>query len=102
MRLGKKQELFAVAQAKLVLYADSLGYGIRPKHLLRCLDCKVGKTNSVHKLGIAIDLVLTQDDKIITDSAVFNMLHDHWDKLGGARRIAVDLGHFSFEHEGRW
>lgn len=100
--LGELQELFMTAQSKLTLYANELGYGVRGKHLMRCEDCKVGKENSVHKDSLAIDLVLSIRGTVTWDDTHYNILHDKWDTLGGAPRIANDLGHFSFAYKNRW
>lgn len=103
MRLGKKQEKFAHAEALLRLYIIGLGYQIRPKYLLRCPDCKVGRKLSVHKEGLAIDYVILKDDVILAGThEIFDLAHTFWDSLGGAKRILRDMGHFSFYHQGRW
>lgn len=103
MKLGQRQEEFSKAHSRLLLYAESLGYGVRQKHLMRCQDCKVGKVNSVHKSSLAVDIRLTIDGKLVNDyEKHHNILHDYWDKLGGAPRIPHDLGHYSFEWQGMW
>jgi hypothetical protein len=85
------------------MYAHSLGYGVRQKHLLRCRDCPVGKENSNHKISLAIDIRLTINGQLVEDYRKHhNILHTYWDKLGGAPRIDHDLGHYSFEWRGRW
>jgi hypothetical protein len=44
---------------------------------------------------MAIDILLFSGDIKITDDQPYNSLHDYWDKIGGAKRIPGDLGHFS-------
>lgn len=101
MKLGEKQECFARSLALLFLYIYSHGYAIRPKHLFRCQDCKVGSKNSVHKISLAIDIVITKNGDILTGKhKIFKMAHDYWETIGGAPRIENDLGHFSIEHNG--
>lgn len=108
MRLGDLQEQFSVAHGKLLLWATEKGYGIRQKHLMRCQNCRVGNKNSVHKDSLAVDLRLTINGILVENiedhvwEADYNLLHDYWDTLGGAPRIADDLGHFSFKYHGRW
>ena len=108
MKLGELQEAFSVAHGKLLLCATENGYGIRQKHLMRCKNCHIGKKNSVHKSSLAIDIRLTIDGTLVEYienhiwEADYNMLHDYWDSLGGAPRIAGDLGHFSFKYHGMW
>jgi diadenosine tetraphosphatase ApaH/serine/threonine PP2A family protein phosphatase len=95
-----------MAMAKLILRAEQLGYHPAGDYLKRCPGCKVGRSNSVHKSGLAIDLNLytdewewLNDDHFMT-IPVYGELHDYWDTLGGAPRINSDLNHFSFEHNG--
>lgn len=107
MSLGQLQEEFSVKFARLVLYAHQHGYGVRTKHVMRCRNCRVGKAKSVHKDSLAADIRLTKEGKLVENvndnwEADYNFLHDLWDKLGGAPRIANDLGHFSFKYQGRW
>ena len=101
MILGPKQEKFTYALGLLIIYAYSLGYGIRPKHLKRCDDCPVN-TNpySTHMDSLAIDIVLTISSHIVDEDEHYHILHHYWDILGGAKRIEGDLGHFSFAHNG--
>ena len=100
MTLGQKQEQFSRMLTLLTHYADFLGYGLRRKHLLRCQDCKVGKSNSVHKVGLAQDLVISLNGQITWNDKYYIKFHDFWDMLGGVERINGDLGHFSLEYNG--
>jgi hypothetical protein len=103
MTLRQKQSNFSLALAKLIIYAYSLGYEITFGDVFAKTGHKVG---SVHYLRLAGDLNLFKDGKWL-DTGVemekgHNLLHDYWDTLGGAKRIAKDLNHYSFEHEGSW
>lgn len=102
MKLGAKQEKFGVALSLLTQYATYLGYGVRKGYLRRCRDCPVGKKNSVHKDKLAQDLLLFYNGKEVKSDTAYHQLHDFWDLLGGAPRIEGDLGHFSFQHQGRY
>ena len=100
MKLSTKRILFSSALAKLITYGNTLGYGVAVDYVKRCQDCKVGKKNSCHKVGLAADLNIYLDGTYITTHLPHTRLHDRWDTLGGAARIQGDLNHYSFEHQG--
>lgn len=60
---------------------------------------------STHYIRIGQDLNLFKDkvwlDKGPEMEKGFNLMHDFWDSMGGARRIDRDLNHFSLEYQGR-
>lgn len=60
---------------------------------------------SLHYIRLAQDLNLFKDktwlDKGPEMEKGFNLLHDFWDRLGGAKRIEGDLNHFSLEFQGK-
>lgn len=99
--LGKEQERFAVAISVLILWAHENGIAVRKIDAFR--DARVhgkwgekkayGAAYSLHKLKLAQDLWTKNEDDYIR-------LHDKWDELGGAPRIADDMNHFSFEWMG--
>ena len=106
MRLSEKRILFSSAYAKLVLYINSLGYGVATDFVKRCAKCKVGRSDSTHKSGLAADLNLYDwggkylDKNHPETTVVHTLAHNYWDSLGGAKRIAHDLNHYSWGHNG--
>lgn len=74
--LVNKQHKFATCVAKLISHADQL-----------CHTITLGDAKNCHKVRLAIE-------------KYYAILHNYWDKIGGAPRIADDLIHFSFTHEG--
>ena len=112
MTLGDKQEAFAYALSGLLEYAYDIGYGVRLKELLRTKEqaeiyaaSGKGILNSVHRHGLAIDLVLSIDGQITWDRADYEMLGQRWENLHefarwGGRFRNRDAMHFSFEHRG--
>ena len=49
---------------------------------------------SAHQSGKALDIYIIDKGVLSWDKAIFNILHDKWDEMGGAPRIDWDLGHF--------
>ena len=85
----------------LIAYGEFLDYNVVEDQGKRCDDCPIGHVRSTHKAGVAVDLLLYDDDWIpIWTTDEFAKLHDFWDFIGGSERIVGDLGHFSLEHEG--
>ncbi len=108
LKLSTKRILFSTAHAKLVLYINSLGYGVATDFVKRCHDCKVGRSNSCHKIGLAADLnIYDEQGKYLDDEhpdtfIIHSLAHLWWDDNGGSERIENDLNHYSFEHNGMW
>lgn len=101
MGLGKEQERFSEMMCSLYTYILSKGYAIRSKHLLRCDDCKVGHKNSLHKMSLAIDIVLSKDGKIFTDTESYTFAGEYWESIGGSWGGRFnDGGHFSKAYQG--
>lgn len=101
MKLSQKRHKFRRMKRMLIAYAEFLGYNVVEDQGKRCDDCPNTHPHSTHKVGLAIDLILYDDEwGVIWDNAVFAKLHDFWDFIGGAERIVGDLGHFSLEHNG--
>lgn len=106
MKLGERQEQFASMLPGLINEALRLGYRVRIGDVFRDPrahgDFGVLKgyaaANSVHKLKLAVDLNLVLDGKL--NSAGHKLLHDYWDKVGGAERILGDMCHYSLNWEG--
>lgn len=101
MTIGEKQEMFTILYCNLLTFLLGKGYRIRQKHLLRCAGCKVGHDRSLHRIGLAIDLVFMEGDDPIEDSARYTEAGEFWEHLGGSwgGRFG-DGGHFSIEHNG--
>lgn len=99
--LGSYQEEFALKISQLIIWAFENGIRVRKADAYR--DKRVhgdwgikkgyGRGYSVHKLKLAQDLWVTNDEDHVR-------LHDQWDKMGGAPRIAKDMNHYSFEWNG--
>lgn len=103
MSVGEKQELFSKMFARLILYCESLGYGVRLKHVLRCEDCKVGHKSSLHKLSLAGDIVLTLDGRILVDTNEYIFAGEYWEDMHDSASWGGtfgDGGHFSIKHNG--
>lgn len=109
--LSQKQARFMIAIAKLILWAEqhgkengyicTLGDAFRDSRVHGPFGVKVGygSAYSMHKLRLAVDINVIKNGVL---TAEFHpALHDEWDRLGGAERIAKDLNHYSFLHNGR-
>ncbi len=135
LALGLKQELFMRLLPKLVTKAHALGFDIRGGELLRfeaqarwnathCRKCKqtkgqhrplgriahkfiaIGIVMSLHRLKLAIDLILFRDGKPCWNSDDYRELGEYWESLHplcrwGGRFRNPDGGHFSIAHQGR-
>ena len=105
MSLGDKRRKFTVMIAKLILYADSLGYGIALARGYASKEANAadgGHTRSLHLDGLAQDMNLYDNvtGAYIRDGAGHDILHDYWDAMGGAARIDNDMNHYSLAHGG--
>ena len=99
--LRKKQSRFAVALAKLILWADEQGYEVTLGDAYRHPDCPYGHPHSLHKKRLAIDLNLFRDDRYLRLTDDHMPLGIKWEELGGSwgGRFA-DGNHYSFGHGG--
>lgn len=104
MSLVQKQQQFAVAISKLILYADSIGLPVtlgdayRDPRLHGEMGVKkgYGSANSCHKLRLAQDLNIIKEGKI-APIADYEKLQKYWrENLGGSEMIASDSNHFSW------
>ena len=105
MTLGDKRRKFTVMIAKLIIYADSLGYGIalgRGYASAAANAADGGHPNSTHLHGLGQDLHLYDIGTMeyIEDNRGHDKLHDYWDAMGGSTRIRSDTNHYSLEHNG--
>jgi hypothetical protein len=113
MSLGRKQERFSVALAKLILWFDERGYRVRMGDVHRAKSVfgdfgekkpgSYGAAKSVHKLKLAGDLnIFDSNGNWLKDGThhIWEDAHEYWETLGGAPAVPNDLNHFSFEHWG--
>lgn len=108
MTLSQAQRIFSVKVAKLILWADSKGYGItlgeawRPPETA-ALYAKQGRgvKNSIHEIRLGVDLNLFKDGAYTSKSEDYKPLGRFWENMaepgiktvwGGAFN---DSGHFS-------
>lgn len=98
--LRQKQSKFALMVAILIRHAHALGYEIT-FGCARCVQEGHHRPNSLHYIGLAIDLNLFKGGKYLTDGSGHDVLHDFWDTIGGAERIEGDCNHYSVVHNGR-
>ncbi len=105
MTLGDKRRKFTLMIAHLILYAESLGYGVslgRGYASAAANEADGGHEESLHLDGLAQDLNLYDvgTGEYIRDSRGHDLLHDYWDRMGGAARINKDMNHYSLAHRG--
>ena len=99
-----KQHKFMVMVAKLVIYADSLGYEVTGGDLYRDNRCPYGSKKSLHKKRLAVDLNLFRDGEFLTKTRDHLVLGLYWEKMGGSWggrfESNPDGNHYSLEHNG--
>lgn len=118
MKLGKKQELFARLYWRLLQHIEEAGYQVRLGETWRSKAAAeeyarrgIGIVNSVHRLKLAVDLNLfDQNGKYLTsieDHLPFGVWWEDQHELtrwgGRFRRRGSgksDPGHYSLEHNG--
>jgi hypothetical protein len=99
MTLGQKQEEFALMLGRLIVWAYEHGHKIRMGDVF----AKSGhKENSNHYLKLAADLLVYKPGEAQQDEEAHRQMHDYWDSLGGAPRIANDMNHYSVKWNGRY
>lgn len=125
MSLRKKQSIFALNVAKLIIKAYELGYEITLGEVLRTKDqqtlyfegytlmkigsdLKLAKTspksktmNSKHLLKCAVDINLFKDGKYLTDKESFKPLAEFWKSLNPKNDCgyywSFDANHFEMK-----
>ena len=77
------------------------GYNFKYGHAKRCADCKTGKSNSLHKLSLAIDILLFKNGEYLQRTEDYEPLGIYWETIGGSwgGRFG-DGNHFSLAHGG--
>lgn len=105
MGLRSKQSEFNRKASVLALVAYEMGYELTDGDAYRDprADYPYGHPKSCHKIRLARDYNIFKNGKFLRGEEAkkaHNMLHDVWDKMGGAPRLKHDLNHYSFEHNG--
>ena len=100
MTLGQKQRKFTHMVALLILHAEQLGYHVTFGDAYRDPRANYGHPKSLHRQRLAVDLNLFKDGVYLINGEGHDKLHDYWDVIGGADRIADDLNHYSYAHGG--
>lgn len=111
MKLGPKQELFMRLLPRLIDHIHEEGYEIRGGDLFR--DPRVfghlgvkkgyGRSRSVHKLKLAVDLNLFKDGKYLSSTEDHRELGEWWEEQHELCRWGGrfdDGNHYSLEHDG--
>jgi hypothetical protein len=111
MSLSDTQWEFLQCVAKLIRYADKMGYKLTVGDAYR--DPRMhghfgekkgyGSANSVHKLRLAIDLNLFIDGDYRADTEAHRPLGNYWKSLHDLARWGGDFddgNHYSFEYQG--
>lgn len=101
MKLLERQFHFTKLLPLLLERAHVLGYDVTIGNALRCENCPTGKTNSLHKQKLAIDLNLFKDGKFLSDTKSHEPLGIYWESLGGSWGGRFNDGnHYSLEFNG--
>lgn len=83
MEIHASQARFAVAAAKLILYADRLGFEVTLGDAYRDLRCPYGAENSKHHRRLAVDLNLFKDGVYLKNTSDHLPLGRFWKSIGG-------------------
>ena len=99
MKLGDARRAFTRLLPDLIRKAEELGFEPAIDYAKRCKDCSVGRSNSLHKDGLAIDLHLYRDGLYLPESEHHKELGAYWETLDnkcswGGR--FSDGNHYSF------
>lgn len=101
MGLVNKQDRFAGMIARLIIYAQSLGYRVTFGDAYRDPRVTYGHAKSTHRVRLAVDLNLFMDGKYLRDAEGHLQLGLYWEAMGGTWGGRFDdANHYSLEHEG--
>ena len=109
MKLSEKQQQFTHMVALLILQAEQLGYRVTlgdayrdPRVFGRLGERKgYGRSKSLHKQRLAIDLNLFKDGDFLQTTEDHKPLGLYWESIGGTWGGRFDDGnHYSLDHEG--
>jgi hypothetical protein len=108
--LGQKQERFTLMLATFLVLINLRGYKTRLKEVERTAAGAAanaakgtGIVNSLHRISLAADVVLTKNGVLLTNSADYREAGELWESLGGSwggRFSKPDGNHFSLAHNG--
>lgn len=113
MTLGEKRRIFTRLLARLINQATLLGFEAQIDEVKRsqaAADANAaagtGIKNSLHIIGLAVDMDLFLDGQLLTASESYRTLGEWWEQQHplcrwGGRFTRADGRHFSIEHEGR-
>lgn len=115
MKLGEKQEVFALSFAELILRATEMKLGVRIGEVWRPPEmaeiyAEQGKgiINSNHRNKLAADIVLARDGTVLWDGDEYRQLAAFWRSLSstgfehcwGGDFKRRDVYHYSIKHRG--
>ncbi len=95
MKLSTKQQKFTQMIARLIIYAESLGYGLTFGDAYAVTG---HKKNSFHYSRLAVDFNLFKDGEYLTETTDHLELGKYWESIGGTwggRFNSPDGNHYS-------
>jgi len=101
--LGDLRRKFSRMFHMLQTRVYELGYEVALDFAKRCEKCPVGKVNSLHKLGLAIDIHLYMGGVYLDKTEDHLELGKYWESIGGSwggRFSKADGNHYSLEYKG--
>lgn len=100
--LGDKRRKLARMTYQLMGFAFANGYQLSFEFAKRCDACKVGNKNSLHKIGLAVDINLFDaGGKWLSKTEDHKPLGMFWEGMGGTWGGRWgDGNHYSLEHNG--
>lgn len=90
MTLRQARQKFSKMVSKLLRWLDEDGQAYAIDMARRCQTCQIGHPKSLHKLGLAIDLLFYDDpdgdgdpDNYRQDMAAYVRAGHYWESIGG-------------------
>ena len=104
--LGDLRRLFTklvITELTPLMYQDGLEIAL--DFVKRCETCTIGRYNSVHKLGLAVDIHLYKHKDYLEDTESHKKYGEFWEKLDpscrwGGRFRRADGNHYSMIYMG--
>jgi hypothetical protein len=104
MKLSEKQQKFTVMIAKLIMYADDMGYGLTFGDAYRDPRVSYGHADSLHRKRLAVDFNLFKDGEFLQSTEDHKLLGEYWESIGGSWggrfKSNPDGNHYSTQWEG--